>query len=161
MTTSMHLQKVKQSWDMKKTQEAAAKHAAHRIVSRLQYIEKNSGKEIDELERDSALLKADMMKKCGVKTPMDLVKHIAEFEVNLYGAEASIQGDENNAILVTEKSTVWEEARKLSKMSKDQEVRMQTHYRHWIDSLAQGLGFKSHLEIANDGVSSKLTFTTK
>ena len=161
MTSSINTQTIKQTWDLKKVQEAATKHAAHRIVSRLHFIEKHPGKEIDELEHASAHLKSEMMKKCGVRTPMDLAKHIAEFEVNVYATEANVQGDEQNAVVVTERSTVWQEAKKLGNMTKEQELTMQTHYRQWIESLAEGFGFKAQLEISKDGNSSKITFSHK
>jgi len=161
MSTSAHAQKVKQTWDVKKMQEAAVKMSAHRIVGRLHFMEKHPGKEVDEMENVSAICKAEMMKKCGVKTPMDLVKHIADFEVNMFGTEASIEGEEKHAIMVTEKSTVWLEAIKLGKMTKEQEALMQTHYRQWIDSLAKAFDFKAKLEITKDGHSSKITFSQK
>lgn len=161
MTTSMQVQTVKPTWDLRKLQEAATKHAAHRIISRLHFIEKHPGKEIDELEQASAHLKAEFLKKCAVKSPMDLVKHIAEFEVNMYGTEASIQGDEHNAILVTNNSTVWQEVKKLGNITKEQEAKVQSHYRQWVESLAQGFGFKAQVEVTNEGNGSKITFNHK
>jgi hypothetical protein len=72
-----------------------------------------------------------------------------------------VQGDDQNAVVVTDKSTVWNEARKLCSMTKEQEAKMQKHYREWIESLAHGFGFKAHVEIGVEGNSSKITFSRK
>ena len=102
-----------------------------------------------------------MLTKSGVKTPMDLVKSLAEYEVNMFGSEASISGDDNCAVLTNEKSTVWLETIKEHNFSEDQRSAMQEHYTSWMKHLASKLGFKVHSEIAKDGNSSKLTFTSK
>jgi len=104
-------------------------------------------------------MKAEMMKQCGVKTPMDLAKHLAEMEVNMFGAQASVEGDDQKAVLFNEQPTVWLEAKKLIKMSKEQEQTMQKHHRQWMEDLAQGLGFKAQVEYGTDANSSKITFS--
>lgn len=161
MITSVQTQQIKPTWDLKRVQEAAVTHAAYTIISRLHCIEKHAGKETDERENASAHLKSELMKKRGVKTPMDLVKHIAEFEVNMFGADANIHGDDQNATLVTEKSPVWQEAKKLGNLTKEQETIMQTHYRQWMESLAQAFGFRAQVEVSQDSNSSKITFSNR
>jgi len=161
MSTSMQTEKIKQSWDIKEMQEAATKMVSHKIASRINFLEKHPGKEIEEMEKASAHLNAEKMKKCGVKTPLDLAKHLAEYEVNMFGAEASVSGDDDHAVLTNEKSPVWLETKKSNNLSKDQQTTMQTHYSNWMEDLAQGLGFKAHVDIAKDGNTSQITFSRK
>ena len=118
MSSSIQKQKIKATWDVKKMQETATKMMSHQISGRLQSIEKQPGKEIDAMEQQCAHLKAQCMKESGVKTPMDLVRHLAEFEVNMFGSEASIEGNDRTAVLINEKPTVWLEAKKQSNMTK-------------------------------------------
>ena len=113
------------------------------------------------MEKSSAHSKAAMLKQCGVKTPMDLAKHLAEFEVNMFASEASVEGTDQNAVLLKEKSTVWIEAKKMANMTQEQETKMQHHYRQWMEDLAQNLGFKANVELAKDGNGSKVTFSSK
>jgi hypothetical protein len=159
MSSSIQKQKIKPTWDVKKMQEAATNMVSHKIASRLQCIENHPGKEIEEMEKHCAQMKAEVIKQYGVRTPMDLVKHLAEFEVNMFGAEASIEGNDQQATLINEKPTVWLDAKKQTHLSKDQEMKMQKHYRQWMDDLAQQFGFKAQVEIAHDGNSSKITFS--
>jgi len=160
MSTSTQNQ-IRPTWDVKKLQEAATKMVAHKIASRLHFIDSRPGNEIEEMERSSAQLKARMLKECGVKTPLDLVKHMAEFEVNVFNAEASVSGDENTAVLNNEKPTVWLEAKKMVQMSKEQETKMHHHYKQWNEDLAEAFGFKAQVEISPDGNKSKITFSRK
>jgi len=51
MSSSMQKQQIKQTWDVKKLQEAATKMVAHKIASRLDFIQNHPGKEIEDMER--------------------------------------------------------------------------------------------------------------
>ena len=161
MSTSMQTEKIKQSWDLQKIQEEATKMVSHKIASTIHILKKHPGKEIKEMEKVSAHITADMLKNCGVKTPMDLVKYLAEYEVNMFGAEASISGDDQCAVLINEKPTVWLETLKANDFSEEQIETMQEHFISFMKHLGHGLGFKAHIEIAEDGNSSKITFTEK
>jgi predicted RNA-binding protein Jag len=97
----------------------------------------------------------------GIKTPLDLVRHMAEFEVNLFGAEASISGDDNEAVLFNEKPAPWLEAKKIAKMNQEQEKEMQKHHEQWLKHLAEKLVFNIKFETAADVNSETLTFSRK
>jgi tRNA nucleotidyltransferase/poly(A) polymerase len=145
-------------------QESAIKMSAVRIADHLDFLEnhhdkKEHRKEIEALDKLSAERKAEMMKGCGVKTPLELVRHIAEYETNMHGATVSIEGDDSVATLFNEKPTVWLEAKKLVKMNKEQEEKMHHHYKTWMHDLANAFGFKVKVELCPD--SSKITFSLK
>jgi hypothetical protein len=159
LTTSITKQQIKQSWDLHKMQESATKMVAMQIGCRLHFIETHPGKEIEALEKHAAQHKAEMLKGCGVTSPLELVRHIAEFETNMFGATASIEGDDSRATLFNEKPTVWLEAKKLAKLSKEQEELMGQHYKQWMLNLAEAFGYKAQVELGADGNSSKITFS--
>ncbi|MDZ4835632.1 MAG: hypothetical protein SGJ27_17795 [Candidatus Melainabacteria bacterium] len=164
MTTSTTKQLIKQDWDLQKVRESATKMAALQIVNRLDFMEKNHekkehGKELFAMEEHAAEKKAEVMKKAGVKSPLDLVRHIAEYEANMFGAKTSIEGDDSKATLFNEKPTVWLEAKKIAKMTDKQEEKMQHHYKEWMEHLAASFEFKTHTELSTD--SWKITFSRK
>jgi hypothetical protein len=159
--TATKPQMIKQSWDVKRMQEEATKMVSHKIAARIRFLKKHSGKEIDEMEKVSAHVYADSLKDRGVKTPMDLVKYLAEYEVNMFGAGASIGGDDQCAVLINQKSAVWLATLQANDFSEEQIETMQDHFSGWMKHLGHGLGFKAHIEILDDGNGSKITFTQK
>jgi len=160
MTTSLQKQPIKQSWPIEKIQEAA-RHFAGFIISDKLLLLENSPQAADPLCEQSAERKAELFKSLGVKTPMDLVRHMAEFEVNLFGAQASISGDDNKAVLFNEKPAAWLEAKKIANMSPEQEKEMQKHHEQWLKNLAEKLGFSVEVDMAADRNSETLTFSRK
>jgi hypothetical protein len=163
LTTSITKQQLKQSWDLNKVQESATMMVAMQIASHLDFLESNHekshGKEIEEMDKIAAHRKAQMMKKCGVTNPLELVRHLAEFETNMFGAEVSIEGDDSRATLSNEKPTVWLEAKKLANMNKEQEEKMHHHYKKWMHDLANAFGYKVQVQLTSD--SSRITFSLK
>ena len=142
-------------------QEEATKMVSHKIASRIHFLKKHPAKEIEDMEKLSAHVNADMLLSNGVKTPMDLAKYLAEYEVNMFGSEASVSGDDQCAVLINEKSTVWLETLRANDFSKKEIEAMQEHYSAWMKHLGHGMGFKAHIEITEDGNGSTITFTQK
>jgi predicted RNA-binding protein Jag len=161
MTTSTKAKKITQTWDIKRLQEEAIKIQSHKIASTMHVLKKHPGKEITEMEKVSAHITADMLKNFGVKTPLDLVKYLADFEVNMFGSEASTSGDAKCAVLINEKPAVWLETLRTNTFSENQIESMQEHFSSFMKHLGHGLGFKAHVDFAEDGKSSKITFTEK
>jgi len=160
MSIALQTQKITQTWDIKKMQAAATKMVSHKIATRIHFLKKHHAKEIDEMEKSAAHLEAEELMRSGVKTPLDLVKYLAEYEVNMFGSEASISGDDQCAVLINEKPTVWLQAKHDGSLDGHQSEAMQEHYTAWMKHLGHKLGFKAHVEIAKDGKSSKVTFMT-
>jgi len=161
MTTSVKTQKIKQSWDIQKMQEEAVKMVSHKIVGKIHFLRKHSAKEIDEMEKLSAHVNADRLKHYGVKTPMDLARYLAEYEVNMFGSSAGASGDEECAVLTNDKCAVWSETLRTNDFTEKEIERMQEHYSSWMKHLGHAMGFKAHIEITEDGFGSKITFKQK
>ncbi|MBU6455795.1 MAG: hypothetical protein KGS72_28755 [Cyanobacteria bacterium REEB67] len=79
----------------------------------------------------------------------------------MFGAEASIEGNDQSAVLFNEKPIQWLEAKKLAHLGKEQEQLMHRHYKQWMEDLGKEFGFKTLVDIAADGNSSRITFTRK
>jgi hypothetical protein len=91
MTNAIQIHKIKQSWDIKEMQKAATTMVSEKIASRIHFLEKHNGEETEEMEKASAQLNAEKLIKSGVKTPLELVKYLAEYEVNMFGSQASLR----------------------------------------------------------------------
>ena len=102
------------------------------------------------MEKASAQLNSDVLQAAGIKNPLDLVKHLAEYEVNMFGSEASISGDENCATLINEKSQVWLETIKQNNLSSEQIETMLDHYGAWMKHLGHRFGYKVHIDFAKE-----------
>jgi len=162
MTTSAkNKQTVKADWPIQKIQEEITKTIASKIVSRLTMLEEDQEAAVEQHEKISAEQVAEGFKKCGVKTPLDLVKHMAEHEANLFGAQVEYAGDDKSATLFNLKPTMWLEAKKMAKMTSEQEQMMHEQYENWQENLAEALGFTAEVEITNNGNSSQITFSKK
>jgi hypothetical protein len=162
-TSVVRRQQIKPSWDLQKVQKSATKMVAMQISDRLHFLESHRGdhhgREITAMDRHAAQHKAEELKKCGVNSPIELVRHIAEFETNMHGATTSIQGDEKCATLFNENPTVWLEAKKLGKMTGKQEEKMLHHYKKWIHELADAFEYTAQVDMMPSG--SQITFSLK
>jgi predicted RNA-binding protein Jag len=159
MSSSMQKQKIRPSWDAKKMQEAATKLVAHKIACQISLVEKCAEPQVEETQRLSASRKAEMLKQSGVNTPLSLVEHLAELEVNLFNADVSISGDNREATLFNENPTVWLEAKKIARITRAQDEKMQRHYKQWMEYLAREFGWHAKVEISPNGDTSKITFS--
>ena len=134
---------------------------SHKIASRIHFLENHHDREVDDMEKAAAHFGSEVLQRSGVKTPLDLVKYLAGYEVNMFGSEASISGDDDSATLINEKSTVWLETKRANSFSDAQVEKMHEHYTAWMKHLGHKFDFKVHVEIAKDGNSSTVTFTNK
>ncbi len=161
MTNVIQIHKIKQSWDIKEMQKAATTMVSEKIASRIHFLEKHNGEETEEMEKASAQLNAEKLIKSGVKTPLELVKYLAEYEVNMFGSQASFSGDDESAVLINEKSNVWLQTKHANHFSEKSVSAMMEHYISWMKHLGHKFGFKVEVEIAEDQNSSKATFSTR
>ncbi len=156
---SKEKQSVKANWPIQKIQQEMTRIIASKIITRLRFMENGNEAFIEKFEKISAEQVANAFKKSGVKTPLDLVEHMAERAANLFGAQVQYAGDARSATLFNEKPTVWLEAKKNANMNVKQEQLMHKHYENWQRDLASAFGFSAKVEITNNGDSSIVTFT--
>ena len=155
-TVAKEKQNVQANWPVERMQKEFTKMIAGKIISRLKLVESGHQNAVDKFAEISAKQVAEMLKLNGVKTPLDLVKYMAEHQANLFGAKVQYAGDEKSATLFNENPTVWLEAKRIANLTPQQEELMRKEYENWKRNLAESLGFKAEVEIDKSG--SQVTF---
>jgi hypothetical protein len=149
-TITKEKQSVQANWPIERIQQEITKMIAGKIVTRLKLVESGAEDVVEKFGRMSAEQLAETLRHNGVKTPLQLVKYMAEHQANLFAAKVEYGGDENNATLFIENPTVWLEVKKIAPMSPEQEKLMQKHYENWKRHLAKSMGFESQVEIRDN-----------
>ncbi len=149
--------KVNTKWETKHIQEvtsnivASTWMAAHQVISKL---DQKAQQEFHNLVRDH---KITHYKSLNVKTPMDLVRAIAETEHNVYGSDIEISGDANKATLKYNSCGMWSACEKLGKMTADQEKAMSEQCTSTMTQVAKEFGFKFEPKMDKD--TYEMTFS--
>lgn len=155
MTTT--ITKVDTKWDTKKLQEVNTRVFASMYISAFQALSKQGEKAFDEFESTMRSFKIEAYKHLGVKTPLDLVRAIAETEFNLFGSQIEIIGDEKKATLKYNTCGIWDAMQKLHKFSPEQEELMGKNCQASHSKLAEAFGMKFECDMSNDTYS--MTFS--
>ncbi len=149
--------KVETKWETKKTQEvtshmfAAVYHAANEVLSKL------GTKAQDEFDTLVLKQKAEHYKKLGVKTPLELVKAIAEHDHNVFGSKIEISGDDKKATLKFNSCGMWEASQKIAKLTPEQEKIQGERCTNNMAHFAKEFGFNFEPKHSDD--SYEMTFS--
>lgn len=158
MTTTV--EKIETKWETKKTQDVASKMMASMFVSALEALSKHGGeKAIEEFTTISRQHKVDYYKHLGVKTPIDLVRAIAETEHNVFGSQIEIHGDAKKATLKYNSCGLWDSMQKLGKFTPEQEEKMGAQCASNWTNIAKEFGFTYEPKMEKD--SYEMTFIIK
>lgn len=146
MTTTVT--KVDKKWETKKVQEESARLVATIYMSAFETLSKYGEKAHEEFETLVRNHKIDRYRALGVKTPMDLVRAIAETEHNVFGSQIEICGDDKKATLRYNSCGMWEATQKLHKMTEQQKEIMSKNCQASYTKIAQefGLNFESRMD---------------
>lgn len=155
MTTTVS--KVDTKWETKKTQEENARIVAAIYLSAFETLSKYGEKAHEEFEASIRKFKIDNYKAHGVKTPLDLVRAIAETEFNVFGSQIEISGDEKKATLKYNSCGMWEATQKLHKFTAEQEEKMGKTCQASYTKIAEAFGLKFESDMSND--SYQMTFS--
>jgi len=101
--------------------------------------------------------KVEHFKKLEVKTPIELVKAMAEFEANVFGSKIEIWGDEKSAHMQYNACGMWNAMKKFGKMEPKQEEMMGTQFATCMTNLAKEFGFKGETKM--EGEIALVSFT--
>lgn len=137
---------VEAKWSPKQIQEAAVQTLARHFMASFAVLCKQGPEAIKEFDKHMIAGKVEHYKKLGVKTPIDLVKAISEFEANVFGSKIQIQGDEHKASLTYESCAMWNAMKEMGKMTAQQEEQMGSNFQNCMQNLAQEFGFKSEVK---------------
>ncbi|MBX9878420.1 MAG: hypothetical protein K2Y22_08165 [Candidatus Obscuribacterales bacterium] len=146
MTTAIKPTPVEAKWDTKKVRETVAEILAVRHLVTVNVLSKYGESAIKEFEKQMNAKKAEWYKHAGVKTPVDLVKAMAEFEANIFGSKIKIEGDEKKASLTYEACAVWNAMQKHGKFTPNQQKEQGEMFEQCIKGLGQEFGFKAEIK---------------
>jgi hypothetical protein len=99
MTTTLQKTPVSTTWNVTKIQDEVSAAMMRNWLVTLKVVEKFGPEAVQELNKSFTTMKIDYYKAQGVKTPIDLVKAMAEFETNVFGSKMTIWGDEKQAVV--------------------------------------------------------------
>jgi hypothetical protein len=137
---------VEAKWNPKQIQEITAKIFARNCMVSHAVIAKFGPDAVKELDKQLLAGRVEHYKKLGVKTPIDLVKAIAEVETNVFGSKIQILGDEKKASLVYDDCAIWKNMKEIGQLTPKQEEEMGTQFEQGMQNLAREFGFKSELK---------------
>ena len=113
---------VEAKWNTQKIQEEASGAFARMWMASLKTVETMGPEGIKMLAKHVAESKMNYYKSMNVKTPIDLVKAIAEFETNVFGSKIQIWGDDTKAHLDYQVCGCFDAFTKMGKDPKKEEI---------------------------------------
>lgn len=137
---------IEAKWSPKQIQEITARVMAQNCLTSHAVIAKFGPDAVKELDKQLLANKVEHYKKIGVKTPIDLVKAMAEFEANLFGSKIQILGDEKKASLSYDSCAIWNCMKEIGKLSPKQEEEMGVQFEQHIKELGKEFGFKGEIK---------------
>jgi len=156
-TATLNKQTVEAKWNTVKLQEEFSRVIATNMMTTMGVLCKH-GEELTK-EFQTAMLhnKVEHFKKLEVKTPIELVKAMAEFEANVFGSKIEIWGDEKSAHMQYNACGMWNAMKKFGKMEPKQEEMMGTQFATCMTNLAKEFGFKGETKM--EGEVALVSFT--
>jgi hypothetical protein len=139
MTTNT-LTKVDTKWETKKVQEKTAHIMAVVNLAAFEVLSKVSPEAVTEFQTIVRKHKVEAYKAMGVKTPLELVKAMAETEHNLFGSVIEISGDDHKAVLKYDSCAMWTAMEKVGKFTPEQQEKMGKNFENCSSLLAKELG---------------------
>lgn len=116
------------------------------------------------LERLQEVLYGEFVKQLqeeGIKTPIDLVRYLAELTANLFGGTVSITGDTSEASIAFDDLPGWDKMKENFELgSNEEKEKLMLVFRNSLDRFCEllGLRFTAEIEANFDCPISKLTF---
>jgi hypothetical protein len=149
--------KVQTKWETKKIQDSTARVIASIWISAYQTLSKYGQEAHQEFANKVNSFKVEHYKSLGIKTPIELVKAMAEMEYNLFGSEIEISGDEKRAEIKHNTCGMWNAMQQLGKFTPEQEEKLGKNFQESLSQLAKEFGFKSEAKMEKD--TCVVTFT--
>jgi homoserine trans-succinylase len=132
---------IKQSWNVEKIQAEAVGSMTRHMMTTFQVIEKLGPEAQKQFHQAMTQMKVEHFKKLGVKTPIDLVKAFAEFEVNVFGSKIVVWGDDKEASMEYEQCACWESMQKVMPMNEQKKQEMGKCWSEQINAIAKAFDF--------------------
>jgi hypothetical protein len=157
MTTIQKI-KVQPTWDIKQIREKAACIAVTDLSTALVEMAKHGPEAVKHYQEAwTTNCKIEGARKHNVKTPMDLVKYLAEFEVNVFGSEIEMWGDEKIASYTYISCGCFNVCQAHGIMKPEMSEMFENFFKTSTEYMAKELGFK--VEVKRETKESFPIFT--
>lgn len=137
---------IESKWAINKIQEESTLLLSKQWFAAFEVLSKYGPEAIKEFEQKMLQEKAEHYKKLGVKTPIELVKAMAEFEVNVFGSKIEVSGDDKEAWLTYQLCGCWNAMQKARPMTPEMEEKMGQCFQTHVGYLAEAFGFKGEVK---------------
>ncbi|MFA7337359.1 MAG: hypothetical protein WC028_11285 [Candidatus Obscuribacterales bacterium] len=164
MTTTVTTEKtiVEANWNTIRIQEQASRVLGLNWMTTMQLLQKFGGeKAVTEFKHAMEAHKVEYFKGLGVKTPYELVKAIAEFDVNVYGSKVEIWGNEKSATLHYLSCGMFKALEQAGLIKDENREEMSKGMEACMTSLASKFDFTTGVEMCSKEKTATVTFTRK
>jgi len=148
---------VEAKWTLSKVQEETAQAMARNFLATMTVLGKYGKEAHEEFEKICVANKIDYFKTRNIKSPLDLVKAMAEYEANIFGSKIKISGDDKQAELTYDVCGCWNAMKTVGNLKPEQEEKMGDQFARTIEHLGRHFGFKS--EVKFEEPCATVTFT--
>jgi hypothetical protein len=158
--TTIQKTKIQPVWDVNKVRESAALVAVTNVTTALTEIAKNGPEAIKRYaEAWTTNGKINSLKKANVKNPLELVKHLAEFESNVFGSVLEIWGDENSATYSYISCGCFDACQANGIMKPENGEVIESFFKHSHEFLEKEFGYKVEVKRETKDSFPVITFT--
>ena len=148
---------IKATWPIAKVQAEAARAAATQCAAAFAVLPQLGEQAMTDYKAAGRKLRVAHLKEQGVKTPLELVTAMAEFEVNVFGSQIEITGDEKSATMTYEACAMWDAMQKVTNMTPAQQEEAGKGFQTCMQDLANEFGLKADMQMAEK--TCAVTFT--
>ncbi len=164
MTTTVETKKtiIETNWNTVRIQEQASRVLGLQWMTTMQLLQKFGGeKAVEEFKTTMEAHKVEYFKGLGVKTPLELVKAIAEFDVNVYGSKVEIWGDDKTATLHYLSCGMFKALEQAGLIKDENREQMSKGMEACMTSLAHKFDFTTGVEMCSKEKTATVTFSRK
>lgn len=147
------------TWTTTKIQEEAVRVMATQFVTAMGLLHKVGGEAaVQEMKTAMQQHKAEYFKGLGIKTPLELVKAMAEFDTNVFGSKVEFWGDEHTASLKYVSCGFWNAMEKHNLVKEECKTEMSKGFGACMQALGTQFGFTTEAEMCTVEKSATVTF---
>jgi len=144
-------------WPLAKVQEKTARVLADNMLAVQSVLAKYGPEALEQYDKQILANKVEYYRGIGVKTPIDLVRAMGEFEGNLFGSKIEIWGDDKQASLTYDSCAIFNAMK--PKLSPEMEEKIGGYFERCVGNLAREFGFQGEVKFEDPGAT--VTFTRK
>ena len=156
-TATLSKTTIKPTWTVEKLQENFARAYAQQMLAAMNVVGKHGEKAVEELGAAMRANKIEHLKGLGVKTPIELVQALAEFETNVFGSIVEVWGDEKSAHMTYTACGMWKAIEKYGKLDAAQQEKMGGNFQNCMSLTAKEFGLNA--EVVMDKEICTINFT--